>query len=492
MAPFHQFEARLFPRGNRAILSGRRASRHPAREVIALDEPLIPTIPAAAHADRPHLRPVLSLGDLVFYGIVVIQPVAAVTLYGIAEQLSGGHVADTLLVSMVPALLTAVSYGRLAALYPAAGSAYTYAARAINPFAGFLAGWAMLLGYICMPLINVIYGAVTLRREFPALPYTLAALGLAVLITVLNLCGIRWTARANELMLAVMCAVIAVFVVLGVRYLLHTQGVSGVLSTAPFWNPHTFNLRAFATTTSFAALTYIGFDSVTTLAEDVHNPRRNVLLAVVLVVIITALLSGAQVYLAHQVWPLYGTFPNAETAFMDVYGRVGGAPLFHAMALVLIVACFGSALSGQVAAARILFGMGRDGVLPHAFARVNLRRGTPVMGLILIGALSFAVSGVLNFEKASEVLNSGALAAYMAVDLACFWQFYRNGGPDRRFWRDAAAPIGGLVSCLAIWLSLPRLALTVGVIWLAGGVVLGALKARTLSVDEIAADFTAD
>ena len=449
-------------------------------------------IPTETHAGRPHLRPVLGLGDLIFYGIVIIQPVAAVTVYGIAEQLSGGHVAGTLVVSMVPALLTAVCYGRLAALYPAAGSAYTYAARAINPFAGFLAGWAMLLGYLFMPLINVIYGAVTLRREIPALPYALAALGFALLITLLNLCGIRWTARANELMLAGMCTVIAVFGVLAVRHLLHAQGLGGVLSTAPFWNPHTFNLRAFATTTSFAALTYIGFDSVTTLAEDVHNPRRNVLLAVVLVVIITALLSGAQVYLAHLVWPDYATYPNAETAFMDVYGRVGGAPLFHAMGLVLIVACFGSALSGQVAASRILFGMGRDGVLPRALARVNLKRGTPVVGLIAIGVLSFAVSGVLNFEKASEVLNSGAFAAYMAVDLAAFWQFYRHGGPSRRFWRDAIAPLAGLVSCLAIWLSLPRLALMVGALWLAGGVVLGALKARTLSVDQIAADFSTD
>jgi len=84
----------------------------------------------------------------------------------------------------------------------------------------------------------------------------------------------------------------AVFGVLAVRYLLHTQGLGGVFSAAPFWNPHTFNLRAFATTTSFAALTYIGFDSVTTLAEDVRNPRRNVLLAVVLVVVAVAVGAG--------------------------------------------------------------------------------------------------------------------------------------------------------------------------------------------------------
>lgn len=172
--------------------------------------------------------------------------------------------------------------------------------------------------------------------------------------------------------------------------------------------------------------------------------------------------------------------------------RYTGVPLFHAMALVLIVACFGSALTGQVAASRILFGMGRDGVLPRAFARVNLRRGTPAVALVAVGVLSFAVSGVLNFEKASEVLNSGAFAAYMAVNLAAFWQFYLHGGPGRRIGRDALAPLVGLASCLAIWLSLPRLALTVGALWLAGGAVLGALKARTLGVDEMAADFSMD
>lgn len=449
-------------------------------------------IATEAPSARPRLRPVLSLGDLVFYGIVIIQPIAAVTLFGIAEQMSGGHTVDTVLAGMVPVLLTAVSYGRLAALYPAAGSAYTYAARAIHPFAGFIAGWAMLIGYLFMPLINVIYGAVTLQREFPALPYALAAFGFALLITALNLCGIRWTARANELMLTGMCSVIAVFGILAVRYLFHTQGLAGVFSSAPFYNPHTFNFSAMAAATAFAALTYIGFDSVTTLAEDVHNPRRNVLLAVVLVVIITALLSGAQVYLGHQVWPDYSTYPNRETAFMDVYRRVGGVLLFHAMGVVLIVACFAAALSGQVAAARILFGMGRDGVLPRVFARVNTERNTPAFGLVLIGVISFALSGTLDFEKAAEVLNAGALAAFSAVNLAAFWQFYVRGGKDRHLLTDAAAPLAGMLACLAIWLKLSHLALTVGIAWLVLGVILGAVKARNLSVDEIAADFSTD
>ncbi len=452
-----------------------------------MQEPLTLTETQTA---TPHLRRVLSLGDLIFVGIVIIQPVAAVTLYGIAEQLSGGHTVDTVLAGMVPILLTAVSYGRLAALYPAAGSAYTYGAQAINPPAGFVAGWAMLLGYLCMPLINVIYGAVTLQREFPAVPYAAGALGFALLITALNLGGIRWTARSNELMLFGMCAVIAVFAVLAVGYLYRTQGWAGVFSTHPFYNPRTFSWPAMATATSFAALTYIGFDSVTTLAEDVHNPRRNVLLAVVLVVVITALLSGGQVYLAHQVWPDYTTYPSPETAFMDVYRRVGGALMFHAMGTVLIVACFAAALGGQVAAARILYGMGRDGVLPRVLARLTSRRRTPAVAIIVIGVLAFVPSGIVNFEKTAEILNSGALAAFMAVNLAAFWQFYVRGGEGRRFLTDAVVPWAGLVSCLAIWLSLPRLALTIGALWLVAGVVLAAVKVRKMSPESIAAGFS--
>lgn len=451
-----------------------------------------------ARTSPAQLRRVLSLGDLIFYGIVIIQPIAAVTLFGIAEQISGGHVLDTVLIGMVPFLLSAVSYGRLAALYPAAGSAYTYTAQAIHPFAGFVAGWAMLLGYICMPLINVIYGAVTLQREFPALPYWAAALAFSVLITGLNLLGIRSTARANELMLFGMCSVIAVFAVLAVVYLFRHQGWGGLFSWQPFYNPRTFHLGALATATSFAALTYIGFDSVTTLAEDVHHPQRNVLLAVVLVVIITALLSGGQVYLGHQVWPDYASYPNPETAFMDVYRRVGGVVLFHAMGALLVVACFGAALSGQVTAARILYGMGRDRVLPGIFSRLSLRRNTPAFAIMVIGVFSFVPSGVINFEKTAEILNAGALATAIAVNLAAFWQFYlRAGGRDaregagRRIFADAVVPLAGVVSCLAIWLSLPRLALSVGILWLAVGLALGAVKARKLSSDALATGLAA-
>ena len=455
-----------------------------------------PTIQVDARSiSGPRLRRVLSLRDLIFYGIILIQPIAALPLFGVAQELSFGHTVTTILAGMVPILLTAISYGRMAALYPAAGSAYTYVGRALDPHAGFLAGWAMFLGYLVLPLINVIYVAVAIQREFPTVPYALGAAAYAGLITSLNLCGIRWTARSNQILLAAMSIVVGFFIFLAIGYVVHSAGWSGLFSLRPFYNPKTFDFRRMATATSFAALTYIGFDGVTTLAEDVHNPRRNVLLAIILVVLITAVVSGFEVYLGQLVWPTYH-FAHPETAFMDVCRRVGGVLLYHGMWVILILACIGTGLTSQVGAARIVFGMGRDGVLPkRIFAQLNAKRNTPDFSIAMVGVVAFLVGLVLNrgghgFELGAEILNSGALVAFMAVDVAAFWQFYVVGQPGRqkRLVADAVAPLFGLVCCLFIWMGLPRLVMAIGGSWLVLGLIFEAAKTRGVKTRPIMID----
>jgi len=253
---------------------------------------------------------------------VLVQPIAAIGLFGIASRTSRGHMVTTLLIAMVAMMLTAVSYGRMAALYPSAGSAYTYVRKGLNAHLGFLAGWAMLLDYLIVPIINTVYGALTLQRLFPDAPFLVWVTLFVAAITVLNIRGIRTTARSNEILLAIMCVVIFAFIILAVRYLFAAEGWSGVFSFKPFYNPTTFDLSLVMAATSFASLTYIGFDGVTTLAEDVKNPRRNLLIAPVIVCLFTGLFSGLQIYLAQQVAPDYNGFPNVETAFYDVSGKV--------------------------------------------------------------------------------------------------------------------------------------------------------------------------
>jgi amino acid transporter len=324
----------------------------------------------AALADSKTRR-VLGLSDLVVYGIVLIQPIAPVGIFGVSCQLARGHVVTTILIAMCAMALTAWSYGRMAALYPSAGSAYTYVGRAFNPRLGFVVGWAMFLDYLIVPVINTIYGALTLNRLVPEIPFWFWVALLVLTLTALNLFGISSLARANQAMLAVMTVVIVAFAVLAVRYLFQGAGWSGVFSTQPFYDPRTFQPRAVMAATSLAALTYIGFDGVTTLAEEVRNPRRTVPVATVLVCLLTGLFSAAEVYLGQRVSPDYRAFANPETAFMDVTRIVGGAWLFQAMGAILVVACLGSGLTGIASAARLLCSMGRENVLPQRlFGRV--------------------------------------------------------------------------------------------------------------------------
>ena len=326
---------------------------------------------SAASSSAPRLRRTLTLWDLIFYGIVLIQPIAPVPLYGVAQKLSDGHFVTIILIALFAMLITAVSYGRMGALYPTAGSAYTYVGRGLNPHLGFLAGWAMILDYLLQPLINTVWISTALHERYlPQIPYIAWAALIAAIMTVLNLAGVKSSARANKVLLAVMSVVVAFFVWLAIRYLWHGQGWAGLLSTEPFYNPKTFNSHKILTATSFAALTYIGFDGVTTLAEDVENPKRNVLLAVVLTCIFAGVCSGFEAYLGARVWPDWRSFPNLETAFMDICSRVGGVFLFNAMGAILIVAAFGSGLTGTLGAARLLFGMGRDGVLAAQVFRI--------------------------------------------------------------------------------------------------------------------------
>lgn len=438
----------------------------------------------------PRLRRVLKLRDLVFYGIVIITPIAPVPIYGVAQQLSRGHVILCLLLAGIAMMLTAFSYGRMANLYPSAGSAYVYVGRGLNPHLGFLAGWAMTLDYLVLPIVAIVQASLAIQRLVPSVPYAAWVTLFALLITALNLRGIRTTAHANTALLVGMFVVIGAFLVLAVRYLFDLYGVHGFLSVQPFYHSSTFDFRSIATATSFAALTYIGFDGVTTLAEDVENPRRNVLLATVSVCLFTTVFSCVLVYLAQLIWPDYRTFGNVETAFMDVTRRVGGRALFHGMGIVVILSSVGGGLAGQVAAARVLFAMGRDNVLPRkVFAYLDPATNNPTINIVLVSLVAWAGSLLLSLEHAGELLNFGAFLAFMGVNLAAIRQYYFLQDRNRRqILADAVVPALGFLFCLGIWLSLPVLAKLVGGAWFLVGVGYHGVRSHGFRVQPVLID----
>ena len=453
----------------------------------------------AAPAGVPRLRRTLTLWDLIFYGIVLIQPIAPVPLYGIAQKLSDGHFVTIIQIVLFGMLITAVSYGRMGALYPTAGSAYTYVGKGLNPHLGFLAGWAMILDYLLQPLINTVWISTALHERYvQQVPFAVWALLIAGIMTVLNLIGVKASANANKVLLGIMSVVVVAFVALALKYLYGGQGWAGLFSLQPLYDPKTFDAHKILKASSFAALTYIGFDGVTTLAEDVENPKRNVLLAVVLTCIFAGACSGVEAYLGARVWPDWHSFPNFETAFMDICSRVGGKVLFHGMGAILIVAAFGSGLTGTLGAARLLFGMGRDNVLPKKFfGQLKPGTSTPANNILLIGGMAFVGAIVLYhignaYEHAAELLNFGAFLAFMGVNFACFWQFSVRvrAGYRRRLLADALLPLIGFVVCSYFWWNLNALAKTVGGIWFAVGILYVGYKTNWFRSAPVMIDFS--
>ena len=445
------------------------------------------TIPdeQAGRKEAAHLERVLSLWDLVYYGVILTSPIAAVPLFGEAQLLSRGHAVTTLLLAMIAMSVTAISFGRMANVYPSSGSVYSYISQAVNPHVGFILGWAMFLEYLFQPIQNALYAVLAIQRMVPQIPFAVLAALIVGFMTLLTVQGIKFTARTNEVLLGFMMLVTAAFLVQAFRYIVLHQSFSGLLSFRPIYNPETFDLRALAAGTSFAALVFIGFDGVSILAEEVKNPKRNVLLAAVLVCVFTGLFSGLQVYLAQRIWPDHTTLHNHETAFMDVARTAGGPLLFAAYGIVLLVSSLACGLAGHVGAARLLYSMGRDDVLPKKiFGHLHPKRGNPVFNEWLVGIVAYVAVLMIPWQLGAEIVTFGALLAFTAVNLVAllhFW-FSSDALESRKFFRDAFLPGFGAVFCFLLLVGLQTRTRYVGLAWLAIGLVYAGYRTRMFTV----------
>jgi putrescine importer len=422
----------------------------------------------------PGLKRVLGLSSLVLYGIILIQPTAPMPLFGAAVNLAHGHVVTTILIGMVGMLFTAISYGRMANAYPSAGSAYTYVSREIHPALGYFVGWGMIFDYVMNPIICVIWVSKAAMNLIPEIPFGIYAVAFTLLFTGMNLRGIESSSRTNSFIAAGLGVVIILFLGAAARYLfLHPP--AGVADwTRPFYDPQTFSFSAVSAGASLAVLTYIGFDGISTLSEEVHNPRRNILLATVMVCIITGLLASLQVYAAQLVWP-GTTFPDQDTAFCYVAGKAGGQWLFHAVNLALLVATIGSGSGAHLGAGRLLYGMGRDNAIPKKFfGAVNPRTRVPSNNIILVGAITLAGAFLLTYPMGAQLLNFGALIAFMGVNASSFVRYFLRN-EHKTFWH-LIVPVLGFSICLYLWFSLGFKAKIVGLSWLIAGVLYGAYR----------------
>jgi putrescine importer len=471
--------------------------------------------PTTSTVTGPRLRRTLTLWDLILYGVIVIQPVAPMSVFGVLSDRARGHVVTTLLIAMVAMLFTAFSYGRMARAYPSAGSAFTYVGQEINPAAGYVTGWSMVMDYMLNPMICIIWISQQAHVFAPGVPYWLWAIFFGIVFTGLNIQGVKTSARVNTGLAIAMGVVIAIFFVAAARYVFGNPHDGAAFFTRPFYDPQSWDTKSVLAATSIAVLSYIGFDGISTLSEEAENPRRNILLATVLTCLVIGILSAVEVYAAQLIWPASQPFPNTDTAFTYVAGRAW-KPLFAVVGFTLLVANFGSGMGAQLGAARLLYGMGRSKALPEKFfGAVDPKRRVPRNNVIFVGLIALAGAllvsyGIFSYGLGAEMLNFGALIAFMGVNLAAFfryhvreshqsatwpllvcalvialvlwpglgWQALAIAGVGLAFLAIFRPPLAGFTICFFLWKNLSWKAWIVGGIWMVVGIAFGAIKTR--------------
>ncbi|HLB88426.1 MAG TPA: APC family permease [Terriglobales bacterium] len=442
------------------------------------------TTSSAPASTAPRLRRTLTLWDLILYGVIVIQPVAPMSVFGVLSQRGHGHVVTTILIAMVAMLFTAISYGRMARAYPSAGSAFTYVGQEINPALGYVTGWSMVMDYMLNPMICIIWISQQAHVFAPGVPYGAWAVFFALMFTGLNIQGVKTSARVNAGLAAAMGVVIAIFFVAAARYIFGNAHDGAGFFTRPFYDPQMWNAKAVLGGTSIAVLTYIGFDGISTLSEEAENPRRNILLATVLTCVVIGILSALEVYAAQLVWSASQPYPNVDTAFTFVAGRAW-QPLFAVVGFTLVVANFGSGMGAQLGAARLLYGMGRSNALPKSFfGAVDPKRHVPRNNVLFVGALALAGAFLLpavageatGYELGANLLNFGALIAFMGVNAAAFVRYYVRAQEKKL--GNLVPPILGFVICFLLWWNLSTKARIFGALWMIVGIAFGAWKTR--------------
>ncbi|MDP9166061.1 MAG: APC family permease [Actinomycetota bacterium] len=411
------------------------------------------------------LKRALGVPALVLFGMVYMVPLTVYTTYGIVTQLTGGRLSVAYLVTLAAMVFTARSYARMSAAFPVAGSTYAYTQRTFGAPVGFLAGWSLLLDYLFLPMLNYLVIGIYLEAAIPAVPAWVFVLASIVLVTVLNIVGIVSVARANFLLLAVQAIFIVVFVVMSV---LTITKVGNVDLMAPFTGDGTAGgASPIFAGAAILCLSFLGFDAVSTLSEEAKDPTRSVPKAIMIATVVCGLIFVGLSYVSQLAFPS-NQFAEVDSGSLDVMTAAGGQFLNTFFTAAYIAGAFGSALTSQASVARILYAMGRDGIMPRkVFGHVSVRFATPTFAILVVSVISLAAIWI-SLDFLASIVSFGALIAFSAVNLTVIKHYFVDEG-EKNVLNNVVLPGIGFVLTVWLWTSLSWLTLEVGLIWLAIG-----------------------
>ncbi|WP_026700852.1 APC family permease [Salibacterium aidingense] len=412
------------------------------------------------------LKRTLTLYQVVLFGLAYMTPMIVFGTYGVLADTTKGFVPSAYMVAMTAMLFTAYSYGRMVQAFPVSGSAYTYTRKSISAPLGFMVGWSVLLDYLFLPMVIWLIGGVYLNNAFPIIPVWVWILLFIIITTTVNFIGITMTTKVNLLMMIFQLLVVGLFIVLCIVNLFQGMGTGTIFTFNPFLGEDAEFPQILAGA-SIACYSFLGFDAVTTLSEETIEPKKTLPRAIFLITLIGGGIFMAASYFLHLVYPDFSAFTNSDAAAYEIALQIGGN-LFSAVFLAgLILAQFASGLSAQTSAARLLYAMGRDGVLPQkVFGYISAASRIPVINLCIVGAVGL-LAVFLDMTTSTSFINFGAFATFTFVNLSVIAHYFikeqRRQGKDLILY--LLVPLIGAGLDIALFINLDQNALILGTIW---------------------------
>ena len=434
----------------------------------------------------------LTLFPVVMIGLAYIQPMTLFDTFGIVSQITGGHVPSAYALALLGILFTALSYGKLVVRFPSAGSAYTYAQRAICPTVGFMVGWSSLLDYLFMPMINVLLAKIYFEAIVPAIPSWIFVVLLTVFMIACNLRSLKIVAGFNGTVVLVQMAIVALIVLLVAMGLSEGKGAGTLVSTKPFWeeNASVVPMMAGAAILCFS---FLGFDGLSQLTEETIDAEKNMPRAIFLTALIGGIVFIVASYFLQLYFPDISVFKDPEASQPEIMLYVAG-PTFQWIVLIFSsLTVLASGMAAHAGVSRLMFVMGRDGVLPQKFfAKLHPEWRTPVFNIVLAGILClFAIQ--IDLVLATALINFGALVAFTFVNVCVIAEFFvreKRRNSVKEVVNYLLLPLCGCASVAVLWVNLDSTAMTLGLTWAAIGIVYLAFLTRgfkrpvpTLGVD---------
>ncbi len=415
----------------------------------------------------------LSLTSVVLFGLAFMALTTVFSTYGIASEISKGMIVGAYIVALTVMLFTAYSYSVMSKRYPVAGSAYSYVQRAINPHLGFLAGWAIIMDYLFIPMVNFMLFGIFFHDAFPMIPEWLFIIGLLIFVTFINLRGIKVAVTANLIIVVASIVFAMIFSLYSIVSVSGTSGIDHVFGNmTPVINFTVEDpLKYILAGASLLCFSFLGFDSVTTFSEEVNNPERSIPRAIFLVTLIGGVLFITVSYFSYQVWPDYSLFKDLDAASADVIRRVGGNFLYSIFLTIFALSIIGSAVSSQASGARILFAMGRDGQLPNSlFGQLHPKYKTPTFNILLIGLISVSAM-FLSLGLIASFINFGAFISFILVNISVIFLFFKEQEKNKKtVILFLVLPAIGAILDIWLFINLDPYSLLLGFIWFLLGV----------------------